>query len=337
MSVVELERSQHSYRAAVLEAGGIWHDQHHRLLQRIAELDRSGEWEADGVPSCAHWLADALQTQQSTAREWVRVARALAALPEVDAAFASGGLSYSKIRTLTRVATSETQTELIGLAKQVSAGRLTHALAAWQLRRETPAETETRQRARTALWFHDDIHGMAVATVRLPPEEMAKVSGAIERRVRDRRPDASADASGRWPSLARQRADAFVDHWNEGGGRPATVTEIVLHVRGDGSTMDDGTPVADGLIARIVPASFLRALIHDAQGRPINASGRHRHPSIRQRRVVHERDRRCVDCGSTELLDYDHDPPWERTGRTVVDELHLRCVTCHHRRHRTDE
>jgi Domain of unknown function (DUF222) len=336
MSVVELERSQHSYRASVLEAGGTWHAQHHRLLQRIAELDRSGEWAADGVPSCAHWLTDALQTQLSTAREWVRVARALAALPEVDAAFADG-VSYSKIRALTRVATADTQAELIALAKTVSAGRLTHALAAWQLRRETPAETETRQRAQTALWFHDDIHGMAVATVRLPPEEMAKVSGAIERRVRDRRPDASADASDRWPSLARQRGDAFVELWNECCGRPATTTEIVLHVRGDGNTMDDGTPVPDSLIERVAPTSFLRALIHDADGRPINASGRHRHPSSRQRRVVHERDRRCVDCGTTELLDYDHDPPWERSGHTVVDELHLRCVTCHHRRHRTDE
>jgi hypothetical protein len=75
-------------------------------------------------------------------------------------------------------------------------------------------------------------------------------------------------------------------------------------------------------------------LIHDAERRPVNASSRRRHPTIRQRRVVQERDRRCVDCGSTELLECDHDPPYEQTRRTIVEELELRCANCHHRRHR---
>jgi hypothetical protein len=80
----------------------------------------------------------------------------------------------------------------------------------------------------------------------------------------------------------------------------------------------------------------VRALIHDAEGRPINASGRHRHPTTRQRRVVHERDRACVDCGSTEFLEYDHDPSYEQSGRTVVDELRSRCWACHRKRHRSE-
>jgi hypothetical protein len=335
MAVVQVERSQYSYRAAVVAAGGHWHAQHHRLLARIAELDRSGEWAADGARSCAHWLTDALGVDLGTAREWVRIGRSLAALPDVDAAFAEGRLSYSKVRAITRVATVDAQAELIALAQPLSAGQLTHALASWQLRRETPAETDARQRSRTTLRYHDDVHGMGVAILRLPPAVMATVTSAIEARVRARRPDASADASGRWPSLAHQRADAFVELWHEGGAsEPAT--ELVLHVRGDGNTMDDGTPISDTVIARFAPRSFVRALIHDANGRPINASGRHRHPTSRQRRVVHERDRRCVDCGATDLLEYDHDPPYEQSRRTVVEELHLRCANCHHRRHRDD-
>ena len=50
------------------------------------------------------------------------------------------------------------------------------------------------------------------------------------------------------------------------------------------------------IIERIAPRSFLRALIHDAERRPINASGAHRHPTRRQKRVVKERDGACVDC-----------------------------------------
>ena len=115
-----------------------------------------------------------------------------------------------------------------------------------------------------------------------------------------------------------------------GGG---TLTEVVLHVRGDGCTLDDGTPVAGSIVERLVPSAFISLLIHDAEGRPINASGRHRHPTRRQRRVVRERDRVCVDCGSTDLLVYDHVPDFATSRRTHVDELELRCAPCHHRRH----
>jgi 5-methylcytosine-specific restriction endonuclease McrA len=117
------------------------------------------------------------------------------------------------------------------------------------------------------------------------------------------------------------------------GGGVAVATEVIVHVRGDGCTLDDGTPIAGTIVERIAPQSFLRALIHDAERRPINASGRQRHPTARQKRVVRERDRACKDCGSTDLLEYDHDPPYEQTHRTTVEELKGRCAVCHHRRH----
>ncbi|MGF1599588.1 MAG: hypothetical protein ACFCVK_22190 [Acidimicrobiales bacterium] len=47
----------------------------------------------------------------------------------------------------------------------------------------------------------------------------------------------------------------------------------------DAQTLDDGTPLPDSTVARIVPTSFLRALIHDADARPVNASSRRRHPT----------------------------------------------------------
>jgi hypothetical protein len=130
---------------------------------------------------------------------------------------------------------------------------------------------------------------------------------AVDAKVRIRVPDASADASingaRRWPSLAQQRADALGELVSEGGATVAT--EVIL----------------------------LRALVHDDEARPINASGRHRHPTARQKRVVHERDRACVNCGATDLLEYDHDPPYEESHRTLVSELKGRCPICHHRRH----
>ncbi|WP_133868788.1 HNH endonuclease signature motif containing protein [Ilumatobacter fluminis] len=131
--------------------------------------------------------------------------------------------------------------------------------------------------------------------------------------------------------MAQQHADALSALI--AGTAGSLTTEVVLHVREDGATLDDGSPLPLGVVARIASDAFIRALIHDAEGRPIDASSRRRHPTARQKRVVKERDRACVDCGSTGLLEYDHVPDFAVSGRTVVDELELRCAPCHRRRH----
>lgn len=322
-----------SLRQAVIEAGGRWSSSQYRLVHLVADLDASGEWAVDGAPTCAHWVAAAIDVEVCTAREWLRIGAALRHLPEIDAAFASGRLSYSKVRALTRVATPETEAELCAIAQRIPAGQLRCALAAWRMARETPEETEARQHAARALTWRVDVDGTVTGWFRLPPGDAAVLQAAVDARLRCTRPRASAGAPGdtlRWPSLAQQRADALVALAREG----PVATEIVIHVRGDGCTLDDGTPIADTVVERLAPDAFLRALVHDARGRPVDASGRRRHPSGRQRRVVRERDRACVDCGATDLLEYDHDPPFDDSRRTVVDELVLRCANCHHRRHR---
>jgi hypothetical protein len=186
---------------------------------------------------------------------------------------------------------------------------------------------------------------MVVGFFRLAPLAATKITTPVDALVLQQKPDpswshASADASDphrhkRWPSVGQQRADALVELVSGGGG--ALVTEVVVHVRADGCFLDDGTPISGTVVERIAPESFLRALIHDAESRPINASGRQRHPTKRQRRVVQARDRACVDCGATEFLQFDHDPDYEQSHRTIIDELRLRCWACHRARHRRRE
>jgi hypothetical protein len=321
-----------SLREQVIMVGQRWSAAQHRLLELVVALEESGEWAVDGATTCAHWVADALDVEVCTAREWLRIGRKLKALTTINEAFVDGRLSYSKVRTLTRVATPANESELEAIAEDVPAGRLAHALAGWLTRHETPEETEARHRAARTMSWRVDPDGMVAAFVRLPPADAQVLMRAIDTETA-RRPesDASADASERWPSVAQQRADALVRLIGVDGA--ALVTEIVVHVRGDGCTFDDGTPVAETFVERIAPSSFLRALIHDAEGHPINASGRQRHPTHRQQRVVAARDRACVDCGATEFLEYDHEPAFDVTRRTVVDELRLRCWTCHRARH----
>lgn len=78
-----------------------------RLLLWIAEYDRRRGWVDWGCQSAAHWLSWRCGDALHTAREKVRVAKALGALPIIRDAFEAGKLSYSKVRAVTRVAVSD--------------------------------------------------------------------------------------------------------------------------------------------------------------------------------------------------------------------------------------
>ena len=348
-----------SLAAELISIGFRWARWQHRLVRLAAAFDDSGAWVADGAPTAAHWIADQLDVEVSTAREWIRVGRALEVVSLVDSEFAEGGLSYSKVRNLIRIPMLvDHERELCELAKRVPASQLAAALAGWLAGREDPDERDRRHRRERNFRCRTDVDGMIVGSFRLPPLEGGGVMAAVDSELMKGRTkptstteggqDAAAAASESTESdeeavigpspretMAQQRADAFVRLFNQGGR--SIVTELVLHVRADGCTLDDGTPISGSIVERIAPDSFLRLLIHDAERRPINASGRHRHPTDRQKRVVKERDRHCVDCGSKLLLQYDHEPPFEDSLRTLVDELELRCAPCHTRRHDGDD
>jgi hypothetical protein len=309
-------------------ARALHHDQY-QLVITAAAFAESGEWLADGASSAGAWLAAMADVEACTAREWIRIGRTLNYLPVIAAHFAAGRLSYAKVRILTRVATAGNEAELAALAQTVPASDLGCALAGWRNRHHSGAEIDAYHHQQRSLRWRTDPDGMVTFTIRVPPHLAATLIAVLTALVWRTKPARNPDAT--WPNLAQQHADALVVMLNDGAGR--IDTELVLHVRGDGATCDDGTPVTDTVIADLAPESFLRALIHDAEGRPINASARHRHPTTRQKRVVKERDRACIDCGRHTLLHYDHNPPFHHTRRTVIDEPELRCAPCHRQRH----
>lgn len=323
------------HRTAVRSLGDQLAGAQHALIAAVVALDDSGEWAADGAVTCAHWIADHLDIEVCTAREWLRIGRILHALPNIAARFADRTLSYSKVRALTRVATRDNEAALLDIAERVPASRVSAALAAW-LNRETPPEdTARRQHEARAVRYRLEPDGMTTFTIALPPLMAGTLLAAIDTTLLRNQGRAAAEArdAGQWPSVAQQRADALHAAISD----PARLDyEVVVHIRGDGCTLDDGTPIDDHTIARLLDHAFIRALIHDAERRPVNASTRRRHPTAGQRRVVHEAHQgRCVDCGSTALLEYDHQPAYETTRRTTTDELECRCPPCHHRRHRS--
>ncbi len=314
-----------------------WSRSLHELVIAAVDFADGGEWIADGSPTAAAWLANAAGVEACTARDWIRVGRCLRGLDASAVAFANGEISYAKVRALTRFATAANEVELLELAKQHPASELNRLLAAWVAGNSEPEELEAHQRRCRSITSRVEPDGMTTFTMKLPPFEAGVLSAQLNRWVMTARPAAEPDGS--WPTVAQQYADALTSILTDqrhGGGaaqRPSGVaTELIIHVRADGNTLDDGTPIPDTVVERIAPHSFIRALIHDADGKPIDATNRRRHPTTRQKRVVSERcGHQCVDCGRRQLLEYDHTPPFERTGHTVTDELTLRCAPCHQR------
>ncbi len=374
--------------------------QQYRAVHLAARFDEELEWYRLGYKSASHWIAEQLQIQSSTAREWIRVGHALRYLPLIDAAFAAQQISYAKVRILTRWTDEDTEERFLALAHERSASRLTTAIAAaLAADGETDEERDQRLHDERSFTTWTDGDGMTVIRVVLPPSVAKPVVAAVDELVRriadtpiEHAGDPSADALGqqsvtdyptdggedpsagasdelsvtdsspsvaaesvrgavrelwrRWqpageddwflPSLAQQRADAFVALFL-GLGVELT-TEVVVHVRGDGLTFDDGTPTTNHAVLRHLDQAFVRLLLHDADRRPINASSRRRYPTTRQKRVVLEAHRHeCVDCQCTELLELDHNPPYRESLRTVTSELEPRCAPCHRARHRFDE
>ena len=90
----------------------------YRFLKLLAVLiERKGWNHEGGIKTPAHWLNYRCGIAMGAAREKVRLAKSLAGLPGIDAAFRSGALSYSKVRSMTRVATPSNEDYLLYIAR----------------------------------------------------------------------------------------------------------------------------------------------------------------------------------------------------------------------------
>ncbi len=150
-----------------------------RLLDLIREFDARGGW-GNGFRSCAEWLTWRIGLAPNAAREHVRVARALGSLPRLAAALATGELSYSKARALTRVAGPDTEERLLKVGKAATAAHVERIIRAWRYvdRKAEIRETAERHRAR-ALHVYQDDDGMVILRARLEPEAGAVLMQAL--------------------------------------------------------------------------------------------------------------------------------------------------------------
>jgi uncharacterized protein DUF222/HNH endonuclease len=95
-----------------------------RLVIALGSFDNANAAVSYGYDSTAAWLAWRCEMAPGTAREYVRIARALRALPSIAAALEHGRVGFARVRAITRIATAATQDEWLLLAGAHSAAEL---------------------------------------------------------------------------------------------------------------------------------------------------------------------------------------------------------------------
>ncbi len=185
----------------------------YELLVLLHAFDERSGWN-NGFLSCAHWLQWRTGIDLGAAREKVRVAKALPALPRISAAMQRGQISYAKVRALTRVATADTEASLLDLALAGNCTHVERVVRAWRRvdRVQAAQETEARHLQRQlSTWVDDD--GMVVIRGRLTPEVGAVVQRALEaaadRLFREAAHAPTGDAMAEELTPAQRRADAL--------------------------------------------------------------------------------------------------------------------------------
>jgi hypothetical protein len=336
------ERLEHEITelAAHLNAGTC------RWLELVAEFDSRGVWADYGCRSAAEWVAWQCALNTRSAREHVRVARRLTELPRIHERFASGELSYSKVRALTRVAEPETEEDLLELARNATASQLERIVRG--LRHVSTAEAEDQQANRyLATWWEEDgslsIHG------RLPAEDGAAFLAGLDaahdrlREERERDRDENEGGSAEPPAEApveppppihQTHADALVELARGGAGYEVTVhvDAGVLSRDARGQVhIDAGPALAPETARRLACDSSLIPII-ERDGHALSVGRKTRAVPPALGRAVEARDGSCryPGCEHRRFLDKHHIIHWAHGGETDKSNLILLCR--HHHR-----
>jgi hypothetical protein len=304
-------------------------------LSTVAEFDRREGYERWECRSTAHFLNWRCGISMHTAREQVRVARRLEELPLVHAAFADGVLSYSKARSITRVATPETEAQLVEWAQHATAAQLERVVAG----RRSVDRPEPE--ARYATWGWDD-DGSFVLRARLSPEEGALVLAALGSAKAALAVGESVPAGtpGEPEPLRPSAADALVamaETTLAHGPTPVSAGDrhmVLVHVRAETgeATLENGVALSEPAAQQVLCDSSSATIQLGEQGEPLHMGRRTRDPSSAQRRALLVRDGGCrfPSCEQRRWVDAHHVQWWEFGGRTDLDNLVLLCRV-HHR------
>ena len=339
----------------------------YEFLVLVREFDLRQGWKAYKLNNCAEWLAYKCGIETGTAREKVRVARALFDLPVTSAAFQEGQLSYCKARALTRIATPQTEEKLVDYALTATVQQVdNHCAALRNVHRElsTPDVNRLHKQRYLSRSFHSD--GSMTISVELPKESGELVMKALEYAMAELETGDRAESNDENQqadygdaleaayfrddskpkndeSLFQRQADALVkmaQGYLAGGKEKASCTadhyQVVVHV--DENALR-GTPNGDSKsdlpierVRRLCCDSAVVTVTENEKGDPLHVGRKHRivQPALRRALVARDRCCRFPGCTHDKWLDAHHVEHWADGGETSLDNTIMLCTT-HHR------
>jgi hypothetical protein len=312
----------------------VWGEQAVRLdlLTELAAIDASEAWKVEGAVSMVDWLVGRYQTSVSTAREWLKVARALEELPKVREVFADGRLSWDQLRAVLKLVTPDDEAAWAEKAPDMSVAEL--RAASKTVKREAVVE---EHESRRVTWRFRDDRPRFEMFVEMADTEGATLATWLMRRANQYDPNPQ---SGVYDDFEVRCADALYELASQAlaDDRDHDRATVVIHTNletlldGTGTaTIADGPALANDTLRRLACDARLQlALTGDHQVVGVGRTTRTIPPWLA--RLVHARDQGCrfPGCRRTRWTQIHHIVHWADGGPTNLDNLITLCG--HHHR-----
>ena len=308
------------------------------LLVMIREFDERGGCLKWGLESTATWLAWRCDLSMATAREKVRVARALKHLPLISAAFSSGELSYSKVRSLTRVANVNNEEQLVAFALRNTASHVAAHCGELRMGDRTSVDIAERAFANRSLRLRRDAERNTITvTVDLPLDAGELIEKALDKARDDGCLEIPDLVDTSW---SKRQADAFVTMLKEylqevaGGTRSSSDNYLVtIHVDQSALAGDAGrSSVPIETVKRLCCDGHTVVLAETEDGEPLSIGRKTRVIPKGIERAVRARDNnscRFPGCRNRRFVDIHHVEHWADGGETAIEKLMLLCSKHH--------
>ena len=322
----------------------------------LARWDAKRCWRPSGARTGAQWLAWKERVPIQVARQRLRHARALRALPAIGEAWAAGEIDRAHVTTLLGVRNPRTEAEfddehdeLVDAARTSGFVVFKRRCEYWVQRVDLDGAEQDAALAREGREAHlsQTIGGMWFGRLALDPVsgEIVHTSlSEIERELFDADWAAAKERVGRNPSLAeldrtpgQRRADALVEMATrartapDGGRRPAPLFSVLVGYEtfaGPICELANRTVVTPGQLVGHLTEAEIERIVFDGPSRVTGVGAKRRFFRGADRRAIEVRDRTCFhpSCDEPpERPQIDHITEASRGGPTVQANGRLGC------------
>ena len=322
----------------------------------LSRWDAQRVWQDDGAKTGAAWLAWKQRVPIQVARQRVRHARALRALPAVEAAWGAGEIDRAHLTTMLGVRTPRTREAfetdhkvLLDDARTRSFTEFKRRCDRWEatVDPDGPEQGADSDRAARELHLSQSFRGMWFGRETLDPISGTIVNETltiIERELFEADWAEAKARLGRDPLIvdlcrtpAQRRADALVEMAIRArtaprdGRRPAPLFTVVVDhgiLAGPILELFNRTVITPGTAARWLTDAYVERIVFDGPSRVIDVGAQRRFFRGALRRAIEVRDRTCFhpSCDEVPLRpDVDHIHEAGKGGATTQTNGRLGC------------